>query len=65
MPETPEDELARMIARADQVSADCRGIAGVLGSFFRDLLTQGFERAEAIDLTRDYFSAALDRAVED
>lgn len=53
MPEPQVD--ASLLAALDQASAGGTGRAQTLGQFFRRLLSEGFERAEAMELVRDYF----------
>lgn len=53
------------VAIADQVGASLENQASILGQFFRKLLSEGFERAEAETLVRDYFQDVMDQGSED
>lgn len=41
------------IARSDQAKSEIQEVPPILGAFFHGLLRQGFERCEAMELTRD------------
>lgn len=50
-----------LTATMDQVGASLESQATVLGQFFRKLLSEGFERAEAETLVRDYFASVIEQ----
>jgi hypothetical protein len=60
MPDTPDP-----IAVAGQVGASLENQASILGQFFRKLCSEGFERAEAESLVRDYFEHVLEQGEGD
>jgi hypothetical protein len=41
------------VAQADQAKAGLGTFSGILGSYFRQLIAEGFERAEAFELVQD------------
>lgn len=53
------------IARTDQLTEEVRHLAPILGSHFHSLLLQGFERVEALELTRDLQASMVDGDGED
>ena len=58
-------DAARLAANIDQAAASGRQLARLLGSFNSDLIAHGFERAEALELTRDFFDALSNRGEEE
>lgn len=57
--EEAKDALARLAATTDQAIASMPTIAALTASYFKALLAAGFERGEALTLTRDYWAAIL------
>jgi hypothetical protein len=51
--------LSDPIARTDQAKEEIRNLVPILGTYFNGLLSQGFERTEAMELVRDLQAGML------
>lgn len=64
-----DDEDAQRVAEMDQIGAEVCSWAPVAGQYFDALLVNGFERHEALTLTRDFlrdylFRVSANHAIE-
>ena len=61
----PDEDRPDAVARLDQLGATLAGFARPFGEYFHTLISNGFDRDEAFELTRDAHAVWLEAVLEE